>query len=105
MSGRFPDRRRRPAAVERFASGQVEPQVHRERPGGGGQPVRFLAGPRRIMLDIEVERTIGVEVQLVAVADREAAQWIGGEKLVRSEARRGGKELDRTCRSRWAPYN
>ena len=75
-------RRRLPAAVERLGAGPVEPQVHRERTRGGRrQPVGFQHLARRFAANVQVERFVGVELERVAVTDREAADRVGGEQL------------------------
>src|SRR3546814_1691875 len=53
---------------------------------------------RILLLDIQVERAVGVEGQLVAVADRETVDRVGDEKLVGAVHRQrpegvGGRNL------------
>src|SRR5262249_12701622 len=47
------------------------------------QPVRFLVRARALVLDIEIERTVSVERERVAVADGEAVERVGDLEALR----------------------
>src|SRR5262249_20205698 len=77
------DCRRLPGAIEdrRFVlPGPVQAQHQNEAALGGGQPVGLLAGAGRLVLDGEVQGTIGVVLQVVARADGVLVEFVGDEE-------------------------
>jgi hypothetical protein len=62
-------RRRGPAAVKDLLSRPVDPHDEVEPVFRGRQPVGFFFFSRRLVLDIKVQGTVGVELQFVPVAD------------------------------------
>src|SRR5215475_6285180 len=69
-------RGRRPNAVQDLASRRVKPHRQIELILRRGQPIRFLVCTRRSVLDVEVQGTVGVKLELVAVTDSETIERI-----------------------------
>ena len=70
--------RRRPGAVEHFALGPIEAHHQVERGFRNGKPVPLLVPSGRLGLQVEIERAVRVENELVAIADRLPLERIRG---------------------------
>src|SRR5262245_47679760 len=66
------DRRRRPRSVEGRAPRRIQPHGNVELLCRRRQPVGLLIRTGPLVLDVDVERAIAVELELVAVAERKA---------------------------------
>jgi len=71
-----------PAAVEDGRLGPIQADGEVEDSIAGGQPVRFALGSGVLALDVEIERAVGVELQVIAIADGEAVDGIGDEVAI-----------------------
>src|ERR1700722_16121653 len=78
QSVRAADRRRVPSTVGDFRLRRIEPKRQSERAAlWRRKPIRFFIRAGVFVLDVEVERAVGAELERVAVADRESVQRIG----------------------------
>src|SRR5207244_11912459 len=83
VSVRLDEWRGCPGAVGHLGPRRVQAHVWRERRVlRHRQPVRFLVRTRRLCLYVDVERAIGVERELVAVADGEAVDRVRDQESV-----------------------
>src|SRR6266481_3206287 len=76
------DRRRCPLAADHRIIGPVHAQGQIETAGRGRQPVAFLIAAWRLVLDVEIERAIGVELQSIAIANSETLDRVRGKVAV-----------------------
>src|SRR3984957_15016180 len=76
-SVRAPDRRRGPPAVGDLRLRRIEPKRQSERAAlRRRKPIRFFIRTGVFLLDVEVERAVGAELERIAVTDRESVQRI-----------------------------
>ena len=72
----------RPSSDLRLRS--IEPHRQPKRPlSGAGSQFDFLVGAGVLVLDVKVERAVGIELQRVAVADGEAVDRVGDLEALR----------------------
>src|SRR5262245_24599996 len=72
----LPDRRRRPRSIQGLAPRRIQPHRKVELACRSRQPVGFLVRTGPLVLDVDVERAIAVELELVAVAERKATKRV-----------------------------
>jgi hypothetical protein len=68
----------RPPPAKYRRLGRVQAHGHTKRAAGGRQPIGFLVRSRAVVLQVKVQRPIGVVGELVAVADGEPVDRVGG---------------------------
>src|SRR5207237_10162240 len=81
VSGRALNARRSPPSLEQILLRPVDEQGHVEAVSGRRKPVRFLALPGSIVLDVNIQRAVRVEIELVAISDRVAVERVRDEEV------------------------
>src|SRR6266404_2349234 len=89
------DGRNSPPAVQDFVRGPIQPHEQIERVMRCGEPVRFLILAWRNALYVNWKGTVGIELQLVSIADRVAMDRVLNKKLLRVVHRDGPESARR----------
>src|SRR5512143_4255120 len=76
------ERGRRPGAIEGGGLRGVQPHGQVEGPGGSWQPVRLLVCARRVVLNVQIQRAVGVVGERIAVTECEPVQGVGHRKAL-----------------------
>src|SRR2546430_1119690 len=89
------DGRNSPPAVQDFVRGPIHPHEQIERVTRCREPVRFLILAWRNALYVNWKGTVGIELQLVSIADRVAMDRVLNKKLLRVVHRDGPESARR----------